>query len=103
MQDSESFHTCGYEMHGLLASHPESPLERFLTPNWVEDANNLHARLNIGDMDVRWEGLSIPQARQAMAQAFVHQAMRNATRVPSSHATGNPEQEPPSDDETTRK
>ncbi len=100
MQDPESFLTGNYDMHRLLATpSPESPLERFLTLNWAEDANNLYALVHRGDLDVTLEGLSIAETRQAIARALVHQATRNARRASSSDATGNLEQESQPDGE----
>ena len=90
-------------MHRLLARpSPESPLERFLTPTWVEDANNLYARMHIEDLDVPWDGLSIAETRQAIARALVRHTTRNAMGASSSHPTGNVEQELPFNDEQAR-
>ena len=87
-------------MHRLLATPSlESPLERFLTPNWAEDANSVYARVHRGDFDVNLEGLSIIETRQAVAQALVNQATRNARRALSSDVTGNLEQESQPDGE----
>lgn len=100
MQDPESFRAWGFEMLGLLAiPSSESPLERFLTPNWVEDANNLHARIHMRDLEVSREGLSIVETRQVIARALVRWTTENARRTPSSHASTNLEQEQPPDDE----
>ena len=87
-------------MHNLLAwPSPESPLERFSTPNLVEDANNLYARLHIEDLDVPWEGLSIAETRQAIARTLVSRTTRNARRKSSSYPTDNLEQELTSNNE----
>jgi hypothetical protein len=100
MHDPESFRTWGYELFGSLAiPSSESPLERFLTQNWIEDANNLHARIHMRDLEVSWEGLSIEESRRMMARALVRQTTENARRAPSSDASAILEQEPPSDDE----
>ncbi len=86
-------------MHGLLATpSPESPLERSLTPNWVEDANNLHARVHMRELELSLEGRTIAESRRAMARALVLQTIRNARRARSSYSPDSPEHETPSDD-----
>lgn len=103
MQDPESFRAWSYELHGLLAiPSSESPLERFLTPNWVEDANNLYARIHMRDLEVNWEGLSLVGTRRSIARALVRQTTESARRAPSSYASASLEQEPRPDDEAPR-
>ena len=100
MHDPESFHIWDYEVHGSIAiPSPESPLERFLTPNWTEDANNLYARLHMRDLNVRFEGLSLAETRQAIATAMFHQAMRNVRGASSSPSSRIAASDPPVEDE----
>ena len=90
MQNLESLLALEDEMHGMLViPSPESPLERFLTPNWVEDANNLYARVHMRDLNVRWEGLTVAETRQAIARELIHRTTRNASEIPSSDPAEN--------------
>ena len=90
-------------MHDVLARpSPQLPLERFLTPNWTEDANNLYARMHIDDLNMSWEGLSLAETREAIARFLVRHTTRNAERTSSSSTTGNMDQEVESDHEGSR-
>ncbi len=61
-----------------------SPIERFLTPNWVEDADNWYARINMRCRNVDWQSLSTKEARYATARTVIHEFERLAISHASS-------------------
>lgn len=67
------------ETYGLLEKPSlETPLERALMPNCVEDANNLYAKILMAESEPNCEGLSIAESRQVVAEALVRETQRNA-------------------------
>ena len=50
----------------LIRPSQALPMERFLTPNRAEDANNLYARMMLRATDLEWQGTSVEVARRTV-------------------------------------